>query len=637
MSPRPPKKDGDTPSGQQHRSGHDRRALPRPDSPERRRNPLGLATMTPTVPHSNGTKREPLFTDTRNAQRLVAMRGDRLRFDHTRGLWRWWDGRRWALDETQRIMTVAKDVVVAMHAEIAPVREKDHDAWLKLRRQVLACESTSRLRALVLNAAPALASTHETWDPDPYMLNCANGVVDLRTGELVEHRPELWQSKLAPVAYDPDALCPTWDAFLARVFDGNASVIDFVQRAAGLSLVGQVVEHVLFVLWGVGANGKSTLLSTMLEVIGDYGRQAANDLLVHRDLPQHTTAIAELRGVRMVSTVETAGSGGRLSEVTVKVLTGGDDRNARFLYQDAFTYTPSDTFWLATNHKPVIRDNSEGIWRRICLIPFRVQIPRQEQDTRLRDKLRAEYPGILAWMVRGCIEWQRRGLDRPPEVEAATAGYRAEVDVLSNFLEDCCVVEAGALTMAQELYERYVQWCQETGEKPALQRFFGLKLTDSGHTRQRVGKARRWAWEGIRLRRPDDLFAPDAPPATVRRTQENPEADPTSVYGSASFSYDTSLFSQVNRGNRESEGQSEMGTKNPREDAENTLPSVPSVHPPSHGAAGEKTTQQGTHPPTPPLPKRADYADEESYLEACDAWGREARAAAERWQEDGDG
>ena len=413
--------------------------------------PLDLPEMQPSHGGPNGTVNSngfhhgpdglPAFTDTRNAERLVERFGEGIRKDFTRGKkralggWRLWDGMRWFLDETELIVRRAKEVVNHLPDEIPD--HLHHETVKKLQRDCLGCESTGRLHALITNAGNLVATTHADWDSDPWLLNCRNGTVDLHSGELLEHDPARYLSKMAPVDYDPEMPTPVWDAFIERVFAGDQSLIAFVQRAIGLSLVGKVIEHVLFVMYGTGANGKSTFTNVWLELLGDYSRAAGMDLLVETKNPQHPTSIAELVGMRFIATAEVQG---QFSERVVKLLTGGDVRNARFLFEDAFTYTPSDTFWLATNHKPTITGNSEGIWRRIRLLPFAVTVPPSEQDAALPAKLRAEFPGILAWAVRGCLDWQRDGLGSADAVDAATATYRGEMDTMATFLADRCVV-----------------------------------------------------------------------------------------------------------------------------------------------------------------------------------------------------
>lgn len=476
------------------------------------------ADITPGQDDSGDGDPLDAFTDTRNALRLIRKYGEKIRFDHTHGQWRIWDGNVWGADETEAMVRMAKSVVQRMHEEVLAMgldRKELHAA----RQAVLRVESTGRLKSMLENARSEVPATHKTWDPDPYWFNCANGTIDLRTGELLEHRPERWQSKLSPVAYDPEAKCPKWEAFLSTIFGADQDLIGFVQRSVGLSLIGTVLEHVLYVMWGTGANGKSTFLDVILEVLGDYARAAAPDLLMHADLPQHSTNIAELRGVRFVSAVETD-EGARMSEALVKMLTGGDTRNCRFMHENAFTYVPSDTFWMATNSKPVVRGNSEGIWRRLKLIPFNVKIPEDQQVRDFHSTLRSEHPGILAWAVRGCLDWQRSGLGEPNSVLAATAGYRGEMDTLNAFLEERCVRGVDYQVSSADLYKQYSEWCQEAGERVTTKRFLGLRLGEHGFKRVRMGKTNRWGWAGIRLRGEGELFG-DEEPAIRAPRQEN--------------------------------------------------------------------------------------------------------------------
>lgn len=471
----------------------------------------------------------PAFSDTRNALRLVERHGERIRKDFTRGKkgallgWRIWDGRRWALDEIEAMMVLSKEVVNHLPEEIPDeVHPKTID---RLRKDCLACEQTGRLTSLISNAGSLVPTTHADWDADPYLLNVRNGTVDLRTGELLEHRPERYLTKLAPFDFDPDMPTPVWSAFLDRIFAGDSELIAFVQRAVGLSLVGKVCEHVLFVQYGGGANGKTTLTNIWLEALGDYAREASMDLFGEHTQPQHPTTLAELGGVRYVAVGELRNQ--RFDEGLVKALTGGEARNARWMFQDSFTYIPTDTFWLSTNHKPTIVGNSEGIWRRIRLIPFGVQIPDSEQDTGLPDKLRREYGGILAWAVRGCTDWLAHGLGHASAVDGATAVYRGEMDTMAAFLGERCVIGPDEAIGASDLYKGYEAWCTESGEKAASQRFLGIRLGERGFRRERLGHTRRWHWLGIRLRDDgggdgDDSRTPPYDPYTAPDLFSNP-------------------------------------------------------------------------------------------------------------------
>lgn len=487
----------------------------------------------------------PAFTDLRNAERLVAANPGTIRKDFTRGGrkaldgWRLWNGIRWALDEREEMMIKAKAVATALPTEIDDELHKE--TIKRLQREALGCESTGRLSAMVANAASLVPADHTTWDADPYLLNCQNGTINLRNGELLAHNPERFQAKLAPVAYDPAMPTPVWDAFLATIFGGDAELIAFVQRGVGMSLVGAVLEHVLFVLFGRGQNGKSTFLEVWLKLLGDYSREASIEIFTETKNPQHPTSIAELAGVRMVMTGE--GRQGRFDEVLVKMLTGGDMRNARFMFQDSFTYVPSDTFWLATNHEPNISSISDGIKRRVKMIPFTVRVPDDEVDRHLPEKLRAEFPGILAWAVRGCVAWQATGLGSAAAVRKATEAYWVDMDSFQGFLDDRCVVGPHERVASDELYKAYQAWAESSGEKAAAQKWFGLRLTERGFTRKKVGPNRRWHWFGLRLRDRTDLWdgpdeddpgpPPEEEPELPIESPENPLSSPVDCAGAS--------------------------------------------------------------------------------------------------------
>jgi putative DNA primase/helicase len=343
-------------------------------------------------------------------------------------------------------------------------------------------------------ALPPIPILPDALDADPWLLNVANGTIDLRTGELRAHRREDLLTRLAPVEYDPDAQAPCWAAFLERIFAGDGELIGFLRRAVGYSLTGQTGEQVFFILHGTGANGKSTLLEALGAMLGDYGAKTPTETLLIKRSAGISNDVARLRGARLVTAVE-AEDGQRLAESLVKQLTGGDTITARFLYQEAFEFAPTFKLWLATNHKPTIRGTDYAIWRRIRLIPFAVTIPEKEQDRTLPDKLKAELPGILAWAVRGCLEWQREGLGLPEAVKAATAAYQVEQDTLAAWLDACCILSPTATARAGQLYKNYRAWAEENGERPMTGHKFGRTLTERGFDKykDRAG----WAYVGL--------------------------------------------------------------------------------------------------------------------------------------------
>jgi len=435
------------------------------------------------------------------ARRLVAEGRGRFRYAPEIRAWYVWDGTRMAEDVTGEVYRLAKQVVDRLHAEARFAVERRSEltrAWLKF-------QSAARIRAIVELATtePDVPVMMGELDADPWALNCANGVVDLRTGELRQHDPAELHSKIVPIVYDASAAAPYWTRFLEEVFDGDAELMRFVKRFAGYSLTGDVREQLLIFAHGTGANGKSTMLGTLRQLAGDYGVQLDPAILTAGTHEQHPTGLSDLRGARLVTTIETD-AGKRLAEALVKMLTGGDPIRARRMRCDYFEFWPSHTIWLAGNHLPAIRGTDLGIWRRIALVPFDVTFEGERQDPTLPAKLAVEAQGILAWAVQGCLEWQRHGLEVPERVKAATARYRNSQDHMGRFLEECCVTDDNAHISAKALREAYELWCVEQGEKPWSAKAVGNELTDRGFDTSQLGKRRTRTWLGIGLSSRED-------------------------------------------------------------------------------------------------------------------------------------
>ena len=436
------------------------------------------------------------------AEVLVHLHGQDLRFCHQWGSWLAWDGRRHRRDLTGEAPRRAKATVRSVYT-IAAKTEDD-----KQRRALLAWAKGLEKSATVTSmlklaqSEPDIPILPEDMDADPFLFNVLNGTVDLRTGNLRPHDRADTITKLAPVAYDQAAECPTFLAFLERVVP-DEHVRAFLRRFVGYSLTGDTREQCLLFLHGGGANGKSTLLTALQAVMGDYARQAAPELLVSRGGDRHPTELADLFGARAVVSVE-VDEGKRLAETLVKQMTGGDRMKARFMRTDFFEWAPTHKLFLAANHRPEIRGTDYAIWRRIHLVPFVVTIPEGERDPKLGAKLLAELPGILNWALAGCLDWQQDGIGVPKAVRDATEAYRAEQDILADFLVERCVVDPQAWAKASDLHKAYTAWCEEGGHKAVNTTAFGRRLTERGFRAARVGKAQARAWKGLRLRLPDE-------------------------------------------------------------------------------------------------------------------------------------
>jgi putative DNA primase/helicase len=448
----------------------------------------GVATVARETPFA--------LTDMGNAHRLVAKHGDGLRYCHLWNKWLVWDKRRWRVDETGEVVRLAKQTVQAIYAEAAEAN--DQDASQALAKHALKSQAEARIRAMITLAEsePTIPVRPDELDAHPWLLAVSNGTLDLRNGWLRPHERADLITRLAPVAYEPEAACPIWLAFLERIMDGDADLIGFLQRAVGYALTGNTGERALFLLHGSGANGKSTFLETLRVILGDYAMRTPTETLLARHEGAIPNDVARLKGARFVAASE-AEEGKRLAESLVKALTGGDTISARFMRGEWFDFQPEFKLWLATNHKPIIRGTDKGIWDRIRLIPFLVRIPDDEQDKALSAKLWGELPGILAWAVRGCLSWQQFGLDSPAAVMHATSEYRAEMDTLGHFLDNVCTQDNDARVPAQALYSAYKTWAEGAGERPISQRAFSTRLTERGFVHRRSGATGNSVWYGL--------------------------------------------------------------------------------------------------------------------------------------------
>lgn len=362
--------------------------------------------------------------------------------------------------------------------------------------------SRDGIHAMIAMAASDLAIGSEELDTDPWLFNVENGTIDLRTGEMREHRREDFITKMAPVSFDPVADCPLWLKFLDQIFQDHTELPTYMQRLVGYCLTGVTEEHVLPFLHGVGANGKSTFIETVLKVFGfDYAMKAAPDLLMAKRGESHPTDRADLFGKRFVACVETE-EGRRMAEALTKELTGGDRVRARRMREDFWEFTPTHHVWLAGNHKPTIVGTDNGIWRRIKLIPFDVVIPDAEQDKKLPAKLADELPGILNWALAGCLDWQREGMREPAIVQAATSEYSEEMDEVGQFIDDFCQ-RGDFMAPGGELFKAF----QEAVPNSRINNHsFGARLRQKGFLNHdpatgkeyRTNKGKK-GWKGLRL------------------------------------------------------------------------------------------------------------------------------------------
>ena len=420
------------------------------------------------------------LTDAGNAELFAALYGHILRFDHARNRWLIWEEHRCAPDSDGEVRRLAKKAARVRYRTALDI--EDLDLRGKTASSAVRSESRQRLDACLALARSEhpIADSGMTWDPDPYLLGVANGVVDLRTGMIRSGHPDDRLTMQVPVQYHVKAECPRWQQFLHQVFQRDEELIGFVQRALGYSLTGSVREQVLFLCYGTGSNGKSVFLDMLRNVLGDYAMNIPFTVLELQQRPSLTNDLASMAGRRLVTSSETNEST-RLNEARIKALTGGDPITARFLYSESFTYEPVAKFWLAVNHLPRVRDDSYGFWRRVRVLPFNEQFTGDDADKGLPFKLLEELPGILNWGVQGALNWRLVGLAPPSAVMTATQAYRKDNDELDGFVADCCVVADGVRAEPGHLFSEYQRWSKEQGilERHRLgSRSFGTRIRE---------------------------------------------------------------------------------------------------------------------------------------------------------------
>jgi putative DNA primase/helicase len=402
---------------------------------------------------------------------FAADHADTLRYVALWSQWLRWDGTCWRYDTTLHAFDLVRD-------------------WCRDSGIECGKPASAKLVAAVQTLARAdrrLAATADQWDANAMLLNGPAGVVDLVAGRMRPHSHEDYMTKSTAVS--PGGECPLWLSFLARITDGNAGLQAFMQRMCGYALTGSTREHALFFGYGTGANGKTVFTDTVAGILADYHCTAPIETFTATHSDRHPTELADLRGARLVTAVETE-DGRRWAESRIKMLTGGETVKARFMRQDLFAFRPQLKLLITGNHKPGLRSVDEAMRRRFNLIPFTVTIPPAERDPELVDKLRAEWPGILAWMIQRSLAWQRSGLRPPVTVREATAMYLEGEDALAAWIDDCCAVDPQAWAKSAELFASWKEWAERSGEYTGSQRRFAQTLEGRGYPRRRTNQVR---------------------------------------------------------------------------------------------------------------------------------------------------
>ncbi len=402
----------------------------------------------------------PTLTDTGNAERFQRLFGNDVRYAVELG-WFLWNGMRWVHDAGKKIMEMAKITGKSIFLEATqapePAAVKKH--------------ANKSLQAPRLEAMIKLAETIEgiqmpaaSLDDSPMLLGVANGVIELKTGKLRAADRDDLLTRHSPVEFDPKAKSPVFDKFIDDITCGDKKLAAYLQRVIGYTLTGLTKEQCLFFLFGSGANGKSTFLNIIKEVLGpELAMHTPTDTLTTKR-GTATNDLARVKAARMLIANEIE-DGSMLAESLVKQMTGGEPLAARLLYKEHFEYVPKFKLFIAGNHKPILRGRDDGIWRRVRLVPFNAKFTTAQIDKNLIQKLRAELPGILNWAIKGCLTWQRIGLDQPKVIDDASAAYKQEMDVIEQWMLDCCERGPTFDVMAGLAYRSYAEWSVENGYK----------------------------------------------------------------------------------------------------------------------------------------------------------------------------
>lgn len=406
------------------------------------------------------------YDDTGNGERFTDSYKDVVRYSYTRKNWYFYNDKIWELDGAGKVKRLVDKVLVNMKKEPVFVPEdSDEDAMKQhLQKHIKTSRSSNSKTNMLKESQHLLPITPEEFDQDEHLLNVQNGYIDLKTGELNNHDRDKYFTKIASIEYTDKIDYPLWEQFLNQIFNNDKKLINYIQRAVGYSLSGSTVEQMMFILHGNGRNGKSVFLDIITEMLGNYTTNIQpQSIMVKQQSNGASPDIAKLDGARLVTTTE-PNDGMRFDEGLVKQLTGGDRVTARFLHENEFEYTPQFKLWMATNHKPIIRGTDDGIWRRMAIIPFTVQIPEHQVDRNLTYKLRGEMTAILNWAVEGYREWQRIGLAEPETVKMQRDTYRKEMNPIEVFLEECCVAEEGEREKSADVYRVYNAWAKENNQ-----------------------------------------------------------------------------------------------------------------------------------------------------------------------------
>lgn len=432
------------------------------------------------------------FTDITNRDYFLKAYGDVIRYCITWNKFLYWNGTNWEVDNRGRVEEKVVDFIHQMYRGLRIINDKVLAAAFE--KHLIKSESLRRIQAIIGLLKMCGPIKTEDWelDSDIYLFNIEGLTLNLKNGKAKEPSIKNLITKKSRFVYNRDAECPTWNLFLLQIFNKDMQLIRFIQKAMGYALSGDVSEQCLFILWGTGANGKSTFLNVLQYLFGDYACSTMIETFMKKNSEQ-SNDLARLKGARLVTTSEVE-QGKPLSESLIKQITGEDELTARFLYGEYFSFKPTFKIFMATNHKPRIRGADNGIWRRIKMIPFNVTIPPEQRDKNLTEKLISENSGILNWLIQGYSIWRKEGLEEPKAIKEANAEYRMDMDVVGTFVNDCIEFDATLKWRLNNtlLYQTYMRWCSKNNERIQSQKWLTMRMSEKGFKRLLSNGERVW-------------------------------------------------------------------------------------------------------------------------------------------------
>ncbi|WP_034172758.1 phage/plasmid primase, P4 family [Listeria monocytogenes] len=443
-------------------------------------NPLRYA-LSKLFDNQEETKDFPIrsYDDTGNADRFIDRYGNLYKYSYIANKFYIYDGMKWKIDDKGSIRKLIDEMIESIKDEKIihgddVTEEEAREFFQKYYKKTRGTQAKKNIMNELMHRRPA---TPDDFDRDDMLINVANGYIDLTSRELYKHDINKMFSQITNTDYTEKMQPAVWLDFLNDIFAGDKNVIRYIQKALGYSLTGSTREQIMFILFGKGRNGKSIFVEVISEILGDYSNNMQAKSLMVKKNDNVNTDIARLSKARFVTSSE-PNEGFRFDEGLIKQLTGGDKVTARFLYAEEFEYTPKFKIWVSTNHKPIIRGTDDGIWRRLVLIPFDVQIPEEKVDKDLKYKLLREAPAILNWMAEGAYMWMQEGLEMPDKLKAASKAYRTEMDVIEQFIEDECKRVDDGRVKANELYSVYKNWANENNAYKMSNKDFGQKMKE---------------------------------------------------------------------------------------------------------------------------------------------------------------